>query len=451
MIVRIPVDVPLPFQGVIAPGQHLEVVFQRVLAIPVDEPVILDPGLPLRTPDLNRPGEDAPLLIAPAVEIAGDHFFGMVLELVKGGGVGIAGDGRPLLADLLVSPQVFGRHIVIGPGAVRAQQDTAEGVKRHRPGEVRMGGHEGGQVAHLRLRGRKRPGPRLLDFRPPLRGEVAVQVKALLLGRHTEQVAIVVLDRALGEDPVEVSRNILRLAADHQARLVGMRLPGAVGVLDPHPEQAAVAINILFFQALQRVFVIGVRARAGADQARLIGQQPFRAVRIDARAHVEGARIQATGDGLVLTVARGQTPDQVQARAGRRHLGSVDVAINPQRRFLLRRPGLEIGDRCQPDITAFVTLAQAFQPDQIGEFLRIGVQKRGKLLVAVEAIESNGRHRSSFQRGAAPRQAPACSGDETLEMEQGVTTARIVPELYAPGGAPRRSTAPRRRQPSGCC
>jgi hypothetical protein len=87
------------------------------------------------------------------------------------------------------------------------------------------------------------------------------------------------------------------LARHHQARLGGVLLVRAVRVGDAHAEQhAAVAVDVLHRQAVDRVLVVGVGPRGRADVARPVGQRQFGAVGVQARADVDGARVQQLAD-----------------------------------------------------------------------------------------------------------------------------------------------------------
>src|SRR5262249_14905697 len=80
---RIPRAEALAAEHVVVPLQQLQVVLDRMLAIPLDELVVADTGLALRAPDLNGPREHAAVIVHPVVECAGDDFLGVVAEIVK--------------------------------------------------------------------------------------------------------------------------------------------------------------------------------------------------------------------------------------------------------------------------------------------------------------------------------------------------------------------------------
>src|SRR5438270_397489 len=105
MIEGIPVHISLAAELLVTPLEHLQIVLERVLAIPLDRLPILDSRDSLRTPDLDRPGEDAEVIVHPIVEDAGDDLLRMVAEVVEHRDVGVAGDFGALSADLLVGPE----------------------------------------------------------------------------------------------------------------------------------------------------------------------------------------------------------------------------------------------------------------------------------------------------------------------------------------------------------
>jgi hypothetical protein len=78
---REPVDVGLAGALLVAPLQQLEVVFRRVLAVPLDPLVVGDAGFLVRRPDLDRPEQRAQVLVDPVLR-AGDDLLRVVLELV---------------------------------------------------------------------------------------------------------------------------------------------------------------------------------------------------------------------------------------------------------------------------------------------------------------------------------------------------------------------------------
>src|SRR5690349_21181610 len=190
------------------------------------------------------------------------------------------------------------------------------------------------QRAHLWLRGRIGARAMLLVLLPPERRKVAVEVQTLFRRLNRDLHAVEVAQLALWQHAVILSARLVWLAAHQQARLLRADFPGAVGIGDAHGQDTTVAVNVFGQQAVYVLFIVGVGARAGADELRRIGQRPFRAIGIDARADIEGAGIEAAGDVVVVAIAAGQRVEQIETRAGRRDLGRVDVAVHPQRGLL---------------------------------------------------------------------------------------------------------------------
>src|SRR5438105_392773 len=87
----IPLDVRAAWVALLEPAQDRELVLDRVLAQPLDEVVPLQTGLPLRAPELGRPGEDAEVVVEPVVRPALDRLFRVVLEVAEDGDGGVAG------------------------------------------------------------------------------------------------------------------------------------------------------------------------------------------------------------------------------------------------------------------------------------------------------------------------------------------------------------------------
>ena len=85
----------------------------------------------------------------------------------------------PLRARRLVDPQVFGVHLVVRQVLERPQQHAAPRVERRAAGDVRMADDEVDDGADFRLRRRVRTGAELLEFLPPARREIAVEIETL--------------------------------------------------------------------------------------------------------------------------------------------------------------------------------------------------------------------------------------------------------------------------------
>ena len=84
--------------------------------------------------------------------------------------------------------------------------------------------------------------------------------------------------------------------------LLRMRAPGSVRILDPHVEHAAVTVDVLDLQSVLRL-VARIGPDAGADEPPLL-QPALRTVGIQARDDIEDARVEHSGDLVVLSVLR---------------------------------------------------------------------------------------------------------------------------------------------------
>ena len=301
--------------------QQLEIILNRMLAIPIDELELLDARLLHRTPKFNRPGKHTDVLIRPSIEAAGDDLLRVIFEIMKDGNMGIGRDLRPLLADLLIGPQIIGRKRIIGTIIIRAQQHAAHRVEGDRASNIRMLTDEVHEVARLGLGGRVRSRAMLVTFRSPARREVAIQIQALFGFQHFDRDAVVIFQQAFRQNTIVFSTGLDRVAAHHQTRLVRMRLPGAVWIFDAHLQDPPIAIEIFaVHETIHRVIGIWIVARARADDLRLVGQRPFRAIGVDARHDVKGARVQSPRDIFILLIFCDQRMDQIQCRGGCRDL-----------------------------------------------------------------------------------------------------------------------------------
>ena len=236
---RVPVDVALPVQLLVVPLEQLQVVLGLVVTNPLDEAVVGDPRLALRAPELRRPRVDAVVVVEPVVTATLDRLLRVVLEVVEHRDRRIAGELRRLLADQLVGAQVTRRVVLVGIARVRAQMDTGERVVRDVARDVRARDDGLDHRARLGLGGRKRPGAGLLALGSPLHREVAVEIESLERRRDLDRDPVVVADRALPEQPVVLAAFLVGVAAHHQARLLGMRLPGAVRIAHAHHQARA--------------------------------------------------------------------------------------------------------------------------------------------------------------------------------------------------------------------
>ena len=242
----------------------------------------------------------------------------MITEVVIDGDIGIAGDLRALRTDLLEGPQVLDRELFVVAIIVGAQQHAAVGVECYPADDVGVRGDEIDHRVYLRLRRRIRPSAALLRFLPPVLGEVAIEVETLLFRLDCDRHAIVILDGAFGQQSVVIAAELRGIAAHHQARLLGAGLPRAVGIGDTHREHPPVTVDILRHQTADGILIVGIRPRAGADVAWLVRHRPLRAVGVHARADVECPRVEGVRDIRILTIARNQHVDEVEARGGRR-------------------------------------------------------------------------------------------------------------------------------------
>src|SRR5215211_4073123 len=70
----------------------------------------------------------------------------------------------------------------------------------------------------------------------------------------------------------------------------------------------------------------------------------------------------------------------------------MDVAVNPECWLFACGTGPRIGGGQYPDVAAFVTLSNRFDGQELGVLACERVQKLGQFGVAVETVESDGRH-----------------------------------------------------------
>src|SRR5438309_7608887 len=119
------------------------------------------------------------------------------------------------------------------------QQDAAPRVEARAAGEVRTADDEVDDGAHFGLRRRIRSGAELLEFLPPTRREIPIQVKALLWFPDAQRKAIVMLEPAFGHQPIIGPAGFRGIAANQQTRLIGMRLPQPAGLGGPPLQYAS--------------------------------------------------------------------------------------------------------------------------------------------------------------------------------------------------------------------
>ena len=197
--------------------------------------------------------------------------------------------------------------MVVVVTSVRPKVDARERVVRDVAGDVRPRDDRLHVRTRLGLGERERPGAELLALGFPLDREVAVQVEALERGRDLDLDAVVVPDQALPEHPVEraVLGSLVRVTGGHQARVVRVRLPGSVRILEAHHQDAPVAVEVLL---VQPVLLVEPRIRpdARADEVRLVRERRLGAVRSQPRHDVEDARVEAARHlGIAPVAARG--------------------------------------------------------------------------------------------------------------------------------------------------
>ena len=196
---RIPVDMRQAGALLVAPLQQLQVVFGRVLAVPVDPVVVGDAGLAVGRPQLHRPEQRAQVLVDPVLR-AGDDLLRVVLEVVVDADGRVAGELGAQRAQALVDPQVLGRHVVVALRAHRPQDHAAVRVEADGRADVRVLDDEVDHRPHLGLAGRVRAGAALLELLPPVGREVAVQVQPFEVRVGLDHQPVVVLEQAFGHD-----------------------------------------------------------------------------------------------------------------------------------------------------------------------------------------------------------------------------------------------------------
>ena len=189
--------------------------------------------------------------------------------------------------------------------------DGAEGVEGDGPGDVGVVGDKLYGRPNFWFAGRKWTGPALV--RLPMHRKVAVQIQPFQRRRHFYQGAIIVANTPLRQQPVIVTTGqIIRLARDEQTRMIGMGLPGAVRVFEPHLQDTAVAINILHVQPIQLILA-GIRPGAAADKLGVVGQRPLRAIRIEPGHDVKDPAVQQVAQPGVTVITAKQLMNQVES------------------------------------------------------------------------------------------------------------------------------------------
>src|SRR5579884_704146 len=167
------------------------------------------------------------MVVTPIVEGPVGEAFGMIAELVVRGNVWIAGDLGASPPKPLEYPQILGRHLVVRPGAVWTEQDATKGVAGNGDVDVGMVGDKGGGQSRFRFGQRIWSGAPLIALRRPFKGEVAVEVEPLQGRRDRNQSRLVVVNGALGEQPVVLAALLVKPPFHHQPVVVGRNLPVA--------------------------------------------------------------------------------------------------------------------------------------------------------------------------------------------------------------------------------
>ncbi len=365
VLVRVPVDIPFPVQLLVAPPDELEIVLRWVVAHPVDVLVALDPRLPLRAPELRRPGVDPEVVVQPVVRAALDRLLRVVLEVVEDRDRGISGQLGRLLAEQLVCPQVVRRVVLVRVARVRPEVDAAERVVGEVRGDVRPVDDRLHHRPDLGLGRRVRARAMLLGLDCPFHREVAVQVEPLERRCDLDRDAVEVPNPAFPEQPEVLAALLVRVAPDHEPRLLRMRLPRAVRIADPHHQDAPVAVEILLVEPVE-LLREGPGPSAGADEPGPVGQCQLGAVGVQPRDDVEDACVEGARHPLVASVPREQAVHHVERRRGAGHLDRVDVGLDQQRRLFECRPGLGVRDRGEPDVPALVALADRLDGEELG-------------------------------------------------------------------------------------
>jgi len=370
--------------------QDLVVILDRVLAEPIHELLVfaflLDAGRGSQIPQLHRQREDALVIEKPVIEDTRNDFLGMVAEMVIHGDGRIAGQFRAALGDRIIHPLVIRSHLVVRFRTVGAQDRAAVGVIGDRTVDVRMARHELDHRSNLRLGAGEIARAALLALGPPGAGEVAVKVEALEGRCDADQVAVIILDQAFGEDPVVGFAGFIGRTLDHQARVAVGNLPVACRIDDSHLQDAAVAVDVLRMQAVLLVLE-RIGPGAGADVFGRDGQRKLRAVRIEARNDIDHLLVEDARDPGVRPVAIDQPRDEMERGHGRGDLGRVNVGIDPERWLLHVRARFPVGQDDQRDIAAFMRLAQHREGHDVPVLRSERGQNTGQLCIIVISVE----------------------------------------------------------------
>ncbi len=312
-----------------------------------------------------------------------------------------------------------------------------------RRADVRMRDDEVHHCAHLRLAGRVGASAELLVFLAPVAGEVAVQIQALAVLVDLDGQAVVMLDEAFGDQAVVLAAELARLTRHHQARVAAMLLVAAMRIGNSDCEDTTVSVHIFDGQAIDRLFIMRVRPRAGADVARPVGQRQLGPIGVQARHHVDHTGVQQMRDLRVAAVARDELVQVVQAGGRGGQLGGVDVAVDPEGGLVHIEAGGRVGQHHDPDVAALIAFADRAHAHEIGAGLGVGEQQLRQRLVAVELIEARGRNCSHgiltlWGVQIVPPPCPAPSGGKPIKRAQrrrqkpAVRPARKPPRPHRP-------------------
>src|SRR5689334_1735612 len=104
----------------------------------------------------------------------------------------------------------------------RPQQHATPRMERRAASDVRMTHDEVDDGTDLRLRGWIRPRTLLLEFLPPARRKVAVEIEAMPRALDLQRVAVVVVVATFRQHAVIRAAGLDRITADHQSRLLRM-------------------------------------------------------------------------------------------------------------------------------------------------------------------------------------------------------------------------------------
>ncbi len=351
------------------------------------------------------------MLVGPVVGGAAHRLRGIPREVLVDRVRRISSELGADRRELLPRPDVAGWELRVGLRRRGTQDHAAAGVIRVEPADVRSGDDRPDERVDLGLR--QRVVTRTRHLGSPARREVAVEVESFGSRRRRHVETVEVLDRAFGEHavPGDVVADAGRRHRDHQPIVIGVGDPRAVGVREPHLQDAAVAVDVLLVEARPAVRV-GERPRAHtrAAEAGAVGEDPLGAVGVDARDHVERARAQRPGDG---GVAGGVPVDEAleqPTRGDRRgQFHGVDAGVDPVRRLGVVRPGGVVRDGHEHQIAPLERPSIGLDGHQIGVSGSELIDPGDQFVVAQEPVEVVVDHagRLRARRTCAPCLAPS--------------------------------------------